>query len=116
MKPCPVASLICSFIVTLVPLAKSNADDRSKQIDRFIEDGYRLNKVIPNPPASDEMFLRRIYLDVAGRIPTMQETDAFLKSTGTGKRAALINLLLNSEAYVATPSTIGQTSSGCRRT
>ncbi|MCB1095644.1 MAG: DUF1549 domain-containing protein [Verrucomicrobiae bacterium] len=101
MKPCPVASLICSFIVTLVPLAKSNADDRSKQIDRFIEDGYRLNKVIPNPPASDEMFLRRIYLDVAGRIPTMQETDAFLKSTGTGKRAALINQLLSSEAYVS---------------
>ena len=102
MKPCPVAPLFCSVVILFVSLTgASNGDDRSKQIDRFIEDGYRVNKVTPNPPASDEVFLRRIYLDVAGRIPTIEETDAFLKSTGSSKRATLINQLLSSEAYVS---------------
>ncbi len=36
-----------------------------------------------NPPISDETFLRRIYLDVIGRIPTLAESLAFLKQFGS---------------------------------
>ena len=55
---------------------------------------------IPNPPTSDSQFLRRVYLDIAGRIPTFEEADSFLTSSDRNKRASLINDLLNSEAYV----------------
>ncbi|MCB1230713.1 MAG: DUF1549 domain-containing protein [Verrucomicrobiae bacterium] len=55
---------------------------------------------IPNDPTSDEQFLRRIYLDVAGRIPTFDEATEFLSSSDRDKRAKLIDKLLDSEGFV----------------
>ena len=40
----------------------------------------------PNAPMSDEQFVRRAYLDIAGRIPSYDETTAFLKNGGADKR------------------------------
>lgn len=57
--------------------------------------------VKPNPPVTDEQFVRRIYLDIAGRIPNYDETLAFMRSTEGDKRARLIDRLLASEAYVS---------------
>ncbi len=54
----------------------------------------------PNAPISDDVFLRRVYLDVVGRIPTYKEAIRFMDSKGSGKRAALIDELLASEGYV----------------
>ena len=53
-----------------------------------------------NPPVSDETFLRRIYLDVIGRIPTLAESLAFLDNSDPDKRAKLIQQLLASEGFV----------------
>jgi hypothetical protein len=55
---------------------------------------------IPNGITSDEQFLRRIYLDAAGRIPTYKEAEKFLGNSDRNKRAALIDELLESEAFV----------------
>ncbi|HYF36294.1 MAG TPA: DUF1549 domain-containing protein, partial [Prosthecobacter sp.] len=52
-----------------------------------------------NPLASDEQFVRRVYLDIAGRIPNYEETMAFLKDSDPAKRATLIDMLLDSEGY-----------------
>lgn len=54
-----------------------------------------------NAPSSDEVFVRRIYLDTVGRIPTPDEVWSFLKDTDPHKRAALIDGLLLSEGYVS---------------
>jgi len=54
---------------------------------------------VPNALTSDEQFLRRIYLDVAGRIPTYKEAEKFLGNSSRSKRAALIDELLDSEAF-----------------
>jgi len=61
------------------------------QIDRIV-DSARLG-----PPAeicSDEEFLRRIYLDLAGKIPTREEARQFLQDSSPEKRARLIDRLL----------------------
>ncbi len=52
-----------------------------------------------NAPASDEQFVRRIYLDTVGRVPTAGEAAAFLKEPAADKRAKLIDALLNSPGY-----------------
>ncbi|WP_075088873.1 DUF1549 domain-containing protein [Verrucomicrobium spinosum] len=44
--------------------------------------------------------MRRIYLDVVGRIPTKAEAVAFLESKDATKRQKLIDQLLNSDGYV----------------
>jgi hypothetical protein len=54
----------------------------------------------PNAPADDSVFVRRIYLDVVGRIPTTREAEEFLASREDERRAALIDKLLDSEGYV----------------
>jgi len=52
-----------------------------------------------NPPATDEQFIRRIYLDAIGRVPTAEEARTFLADQATDKRAKLIDKLLFSPGY-----------------
>lgn len=85
--------------VDSIPRAKILA--ASRKVDKLIEADYAKHNVKPNPPASDAVFLRRIYLDVAGRIPTHDEARAFLKSKAPNKRGKLIDKLLDSEGYVS---------------
>ena len=52
------------------------------------------------PAAPDGEFLRRVYLDLAGRIPSAAETRAFLADADPQKRATVIDKLLASDEYV----------------
>lgn len=67
----------------------------------------RLDKIITGaaggpvaPPAADGEFLRRLYLDLAGRIPTTAEARAFLADASPTKRAAAVDRVLASEDHV----------------
>lgn len=55
----------------------------------------------PNALASDEQFVRRVYLDLAGRIPTREETVAFLNDKSDNKRARVIDSLVNGEGFTS---------------
>lgn len=66
---------------------------RKEEIER------EMQMCIPNDPTNDNQFLRRVYLDIAGRIPTFEEAEGFLNSRAPNKRAALINELLDSPAF-----------------
>lgn len=55
----------------------------------------------PNPLMSDEQFVRRLYLDVVGRIPNYDEAKSFLTDGSPTKRAKLIETLLNDKGYSA---------------
>jgi len=95
------AVLACSAAPNLQ--AAENTTQRvtvADRIDQFIETAYTANDVAPHPEISDETFVRRIYLDIAGRIPTREESGTFLADKSSNKRTRLINQLLDSEAYV----------------
>ncbi len=91
------------------PLGKANspahppADTQLliKQLDQRIEQRHAAQGTSLNRPISDEVFLRRVYLDVAGRIPSLAESQEFLQNNSPDKRAALIDRLLHGEAYVS---------------
>ena len=51
------------------------------------------------PPASDADFVRRVYLDLTGRIPTAAEARAFLDDPAPQKRPVLIDRLLASPQF-----------------
>jgi hypothetical protein len=71
------------------------------RIDAIIDRKLEQKGLAPNPPASDETFVRRAYLDIAGRVPTRAETVAFLDDPSPQKRSALIRNLLNSDGYTS---------------
>ena len=66
---------------------------------RVIEQLRRLN-LKPSKPSSDSEFIRRVYLDVVGMLPTPQETKAFLADTSETKRDDLIEKLLAQPVFV----------------
>lgn len=55
--------------------------------------------VPPSPVADDATFLRRVSLDIAGRLPTEQEAMAFQQSSDSNKREKVIERLLRSPGY-----------------
>ncbi len=69
-------------------------------IDEILFAGMRANGITPADPATDQEFLRRVTLDLTGRIPTAGETSAFLADASPGKRTALVDRLLDSPQWV----------------
>jgi hypothetical protein len=81
------------------PMAQEIITRAAAWIDDSINAGLKLSSTAPNPPTSDAQFVRRLYLDAIGRIPTGEEADSFLTDPSPDKRAKLINTLLNSPGY-----------------
>ena len=69
------------------------------RIDALVEKKLADQKLKPNALTTDEVFLRRVYLDVIGRVPTQKEAVDFLNSKEADKRAKLIDALLASDGY-----------------
>ena len=79
------------------------AEQLARHIDAAILAGLKAEKTDPSPVCSDEEFLRRVYLDLAGQIPTAEQAAAFLDSKEPDKRAKLIDELLASPGVRQAP-------------
>jgi hypothetical protein len=80
----------------------SRADEPTalrQQIDAHVESAWQRENITPAPPASDAEFLRRVYLDLVGVIPSLDETLEFLGDTSPDKRSRLIDRLLEDPRY-----------------
>jgi len=69
------------------------------EIDRLIEADLKKHALKPNADADDATFLRRVYLDAVGRIPSYEEAKAFLESRDREKRRKLIDALVGSAGW-----------------
>lgn len=81
--------------------ADPNLAQAAARIDMLVVAGLAKAGQKPNPLASDEQFVRRVYLDIAGRIPTREEALEFINDTSLSKRAKVIDKLLNSDGYTS---------------
>lgn len=63
-------------------------------VDEHIHAKLKQLQFLPSATCTDEEFVRRVYLDVIGIAPTIEETTAFLGDTAPDKRAKLIDTLL----------------------
>lgn len=70
------------------------------EVDRLVNEKLRRLRLPPAPPCDDATFLRRVTLDLAGRLPTPAEVEAFVADADPGKRAALVDRLLADPAFV----------------
>ena len=90
-------------IELIVPLSGSkpdlSAEPRRNFIDREILAALSTLRLAPSPAADDATFLRRVTLDLGGRLPTAAAARAFLARTDPKKRQAVIDRLLASEEF-----------------
>lgn len=68
-------------------------------IDHHVWDQLERLGIAPSGPADDATFLRRVYLDAIGTLPTAAEARAFLADAAPDKRAKLIDRLLDRPEY-----------------
>src|SRR6266404_1887910 len=93
----PLCALACGLSIFASPcLAQAPLHQR---IDQLIAAGKPDFEKQADPLASDAEFLRRIYLDVTGTIPTAVEARAFLNDQASTKRQQLIERLLASPEH-----------------
>ncbi|MCA9139915.1 MAG: DUF1549 domain-containing protein [Planctomycetales bacterium] len=69
-------------------------------INQQLSARWKRDHIQPADRCSDRDFVRRVYLDLAGRIPTVQETTEFLNDGRDDRRNRLIDTLLASEDHV----------------
>ena len=69
-------------------------------IDHWVNDRLASLGLTPSARCTDEEFLRRVTLDITGRLPEPDKVRAFLASTDPKKRDAAIDRLLDSPEYV----------------
>lgn len=72
----------------------------TKHLDRHINAVLKREGLQPSEMAADTEFLRRIHLDMTGKIPTAEEVLDFLKNGSPNKRQDKIDDLLQSEASI----------------
>ena len=73
--------------------------DPTAAINYLLAADWKARGITPAPVCDDRTFVRRVYLDLAGRIPTGKEADAFLKDTKSQNRARLVDRLLAGNDY-----------------
>ena len=72
----------------------------TKHLDRYINAVLKRKGIQPSKMSEDTEFLRRIHLDLTGKIPTPEEVSDFLKDGSSSKRQKKINQLLASDTYL----------------
>jgi hypothetical protein len=86
------ATLPLGAPVNNLPIAKN-------YIDELVFKKLKEVGMPPSPVADDATFLRRVTLDIAGRLPTPTEAKAFAADTSLSKRDSLIDRLIDSGDY-----------------
>ena len=108
--------LVIAFVAGFSPVATGQDESQNKpqtgkltgpdqgipQVRRINEEIRRVwedNKVRPSTAASNGEWCRRVYLDILGRVPTVQELREFVSGKDSGNKAKLVNKLLHDDAY-----------------
>jgi hypothetical protein len=103
------------FLITLAPLASAkgpaallDAEELARRIDRHLA-ARLIEKAVPPAPLSDDAeFLRRVYLDLAGCIPSIIDVRDFLDDTRPNKRRIWVDLILDGKKPSRKPDAFPQ--------
>jgi len=85
---------------TPIPSVRGTPDFPIKNpIDAYILTKLNEAKIKPSETCSDEEYLRRVYLDIIGVIPSSSAVKSFLADKSTDKREKVVDKLLTDERY-----------------
>lgn len=78
-------------------LPEPSSPNRKHPIDRILDADRATRSLAPLAVIDDMQFVRRVYLDLIGLLPTPEQTDKFLADKSADKRQRLIRSLLDQE-------------------
>jgi len=78
----------------------------SRRVDFWLSTDWEAAGITPSARAADDVWLRRVMLDLTGRIPTVPEVTAFLADAAPDKRRVLVDQLLDNGEYVHHMTTV----------
>ena len=96
------AAELGNAVNTSEKMTPRNHEETVEKINQQLQRGYQDRGLEPTRPCDDQAFVRRVYLDLVGRIPTVAELEKWLENgtETTQQRGRLIEQLLQSEEYV----------------
>ncbi|MFO0908091.1 MAG: DUF1549 domain-containing protein [Isosphaeraceae bacterium] len=95
-----VRNLLGAVLWFGIPAGAPHADDGlARRIDQEVEAACADAGTKPSPVVDDATFLRRVSLDLIGRVPTVAEVRAFLESPEPDRRARLVDSLLTDSSH-----------------
>ncbi len=68
-------------------------------VDRFTQKKWQELGIMPSELCTDEVFIRRVYHDLTGTLPTPQQVNAFVADKNPNKRDQLVDDLLETPEY-----------------
>ena len=82
--------------------ASPQAEDQSVNIlvAQYIATSLREQRLRPSARSSDMEYIRRVYLDIVGHIPPLEELESFLKNKDRNKRSTIVNQLMETDGYI----------------
>ncbi|MBX3412987.1 MAG: DUF1553 domain-containing protein [Pirellulales bacterium] len=90
----------CQAIVLPANLEYSPPEESGgNYIDELVGAKLQKLRILPSGLCSDEIYLRRVTLDITGRLPTAEEHAAFVADPSTEKRARLVDELLERKEF-----------------
>jgi len=89
----------CLGFVGTVSAASADPSELAARIDQHLSVRWNAEKIEPAAASDDATFVRRVHLDLVGRIPTVAEVREFLAETAPDKRAKLVARLVESGAH-----------------
>lgn len=103
-------TIIARYLDRVIPLRISvpmtedaidlSAEPSANFIDEHINNTLQRLRLPVSPEADDSTWVRRVHLDLVGRLPSRVEAEGFVSDVSTDKREVLIDRLLQSEAFV----------------
>lgn len=99
--PLTLLRLTLLILATLTLVTRTTAAEPSlrQTIDAELRSGWQREKIAPAARCSDAVFLRRVYLDLVGTIPSYEESKQFLADSDAQKREKLVDRLLADPRY-----------------
>ncbi len=88
-------------MVGVDPTLRRSAVVSARMIDKLIQQDLERNNIKPNAKATDEQFVRRAYLTLAGTIPTAPQAESFVQRTAEEKDRDLVDQLLGQPAHAS---------------
>ncbi len=98
----PAAGSITERVTAALPKPAAVTEKviRRNFIDKYLFEKMERDGVPHAPMSTDREFIRRVRLDLTGRIPTTHEIREFLADNSPDKRERLINRLIGSDEFV----------------